>query len=129
MEAAPTAVSEAPLTFETAASPLAQAQQRQPTIGDGRGAAGAAATSPDGPGTSQPRFPDLSTVGPLQLSFVSLLPTPAGALRPGERASSSSSSSGGSSSSSISLLFEVVAGRSTPSNSSGWCSVPGWPMR
>ena len=116
MEAAPTAASEAPLTFETAASPLAQAQQQQPPIGDSREAAGAAAAT-------SPRFPDLSTVGPLQLSFVSFLPSPAGMLHPGESASGSGSSA------TSTLLFEVVAGRSTPSNSSGWCSVPGWPMR
>jgi hypothetical protein len=126
---------EAPLTFEAAATrlpdggssgPAAAAgmlaqqpvQLAQP-VGSSAGATDAAAEAQSG---GQAAWPDLSTVGPLQLSFVSFVaPSAAGTAAAPEMAADSSP--GGST-----ALFEVVPAKSTPANS-GWCSVAGWPMR
>ena len=127
---------EAPLTFEAAASrqpggggsgPAAAAgmlaqqplQLAQPTGSSASAADAAAGAQPAGHAV----WPDLSTVGPLQLAFVSFVAPPAaGAVAVPEMAA-------GGSATGNTALFEVVPAKSTPANSSGWCSVAGWPMR
>ena len=127
---------EAPLTFEAAATrppdggnsgPAAAAgmlaqqpvQLAQP-VGSSASAADAAAGAQSG---GQAIWPDLCTVGPLQLSFVSFVAPSAAAAAAMPETAADSGASGST------ALFEVVPAKSTPANSSGWCSVAGWPMR
>jgi hypothetical protein len=98
------------------------------------------------PGGQAAAHPDLSAVGPLQLTFISFVEPPGGLdeggphdaeTSPGRQAEATeaSKSEGGSSRAdgsdreTATALFEVMPLKSTPANSSGWCSVPGWPLR
>lgn len=66
-------------------------------------------------------------MGPLQLTFVSVQPSGSGDSHGAAKESVKRSSSG--SEGSVDVLFEVTPLHSTPANSEGWCSVPGWPLR
>ena len=139
---------EAPLTFEAPATASGQHASR--------GSAAATAFPGQQPlrvaqstgvvdmlGSRQATYPDLSTVGPLQLSFISFVAAPGGGEAPAQLTSATSQGSsmgegsGGSPGAAgapggdgtATALFEVVAVKSTPDNSSGWCSVAGWPLR
>ncbi len=124
-----------PLTFGagggpagTAAASQAAAQQQQMVeVAQPAGSAPAAATAAAAAaGAALQRFPDLSTMGPLQLTFVSIKPgSTSGSDSAAELDGGQPSGSGGS----VCVLFEVTPLHSTPANSEGWCSVPGWPLR
>jgi hypothetical protein len=148
---------EAPLTFEAGAASGPQqggaAGSAGPMLPAQQGLRLAQSSGhlrePAGGGIGRLHSPDLSTVGPLQLSFVSFVASPAGGLEvapqpaptPSVQAGSSSgdggshvgkvdgNGGGSSSAATTTALFEVAALRSTPENSSGWCSVAGWPLR
>lgn len=106
------------LTFESVA--------RDATAMGAAGAAAQESAQSEGGGragvASNGQFPDLSRLGPLQLTFVSLQPCTNGG-------SSSDEGSKAGGDGSATALLEVAALRSTPDNTEGWCSVPGWPMR
>jgi hypothetical protein len=152
-------LADSPLTFEAGAAAASQPAG----AGGGGGAAGAGPSQQPlsltqsgdemgGEGSRPLAHPDLSTVGPLQLSFVSFVEAPVGAgpaqpppslelgaghdrdKQAAAQVSASAGTSGGDAAGSdgrqvSTALFEVVAVRSTPENSSGWCSVAGWPLR
>ena len=110
------------LTFEgAAAAAAAGGAAQQPVQVAQQPAAGAAEAAAAG------AWPDLSRMGPLRLAFVSAQPADsgAGAEGGGGKEASGKEAAGGR----TAALFEVLAPRSTPENSGGWCSVRGWPLR
>lgn len=122
-----------PLTFgasrgsaDTAAPSQPAAQQQTVEVAQPAGSAPAAAAT-GAAGAASGGFPDLSTMGPLQLTFVSVQPGSGGGSSSNGATKDSGKPSG--SSSSVCALFEVTPLHSTPANSEGWCSVAGWPLR
>ena len=116
-----------PLTFGagsgqggTAATEGAGAQQQPVELAQPPGSSPAAALV-----AAASAFPDLSRMGPLQLTFVSAQTGSSSSSSGAEGGDKAGSSSGGA----MSALFEVTPLRSTPANTEGWCSVPGWPLR
>jgi len=92
----------------------------------GSAQAAAATAAAGAAGAASQRFPDLSTMGPLQLTFVSIKP---GRSSGSDSAAKHDGGKPGGGSGSVCVLFEVTPLHSTPANSEGWCSVPGWPLR
>ncbi|PRW58918.1 piezo-type mechanosensitive ion channel-like protein isoform X1 [Chlorella sorokiniana] len=121
-----------PLTFGTSGGPSGTAapagptaQQQSVEVAQPAGS-GLAAAATGAAGTVSLGFPDLSTMGPLQLTFVSVQP---GSTSGGGGSGAAQDGSKPGSSGSVNVLFEVTPLHSMPANSEGWCSVPGWPLR